>query len=201
MVSDFKWPAGLGDRPGDRPAVRPRISWARWSSFMATTSTTSSSATPTSARRSGRWRTGRTYLRRLRADERAQSRWRRRHLCDRQYGDGYNFNVTAQLRKAFDFGLSAQVGYSYTQAKNNLRSSEIASVLWSSQPIQSNPEQPGAELLRVRPAASDRRGAPRTSSPGPPASAPRSVSSSRWPRATATPAGRQPVLVHLFRAT
>ena len=57
-------------------------------------------------------------------------------------GEGHNFNVTAQLRKAWDFGLSAQVGYSYTQAKNNLRSSEIASVLWSSQPIQGNPNKP-----------------------------------------------------------
>jgi hypothetical protein len=56
--------------------------------------------------------------------------------------DGYNFNVTAQLRKAWDFGLAAQVAYSYTEAKNNLRSSEIASVLWSSQPIQSNPNNP-----------------------------------------------------------
>ena len=56
--------------------------------------------------------------------------------------DGYNLNVTAQLRKTFDFGLGATVGYSYTKAKNNLRSSEIASVLWSSQPIQGNPNNP-----------------------------------------------------------
>jgi hypothetical protein len=56
--------------------------------------------------------------------------------------DGYNFNATAQLRKAFDFGLAATVGYSFTQAKNNLRSSEIASVLWSSQPVQGNPNKP-----------------------------------------------------------
>jgi hypothetical protein len=56
--------------------------------------------------------------------------------------DGYNFNATAQLRKAFDFGLAATVGYSFTKAKNNLRSSEIASVLWSSQPVQGNPNNP-----------------------------------------------------------
>jgi outer membrane receptor protein involved in Fe transport len=56
--------------------------------------------------------------------------------------DGYNFNATAQLRKAFDFGLATTVGYSFTRAKNNLRSSEIASVLWSSQPIQGNPNNP-----------------------------------------------------------
>ena len=56
--------------------------------------------------------------------------------------DGYNFNATAQLRKSFDFGLQATLGYSFTQAKNNLRSSEIASVLWSSQPVQGNPNNP-----------------------------------------------------------
>ncbi len=56
--------------------------------------------------------------------------------------EGHNFNVTAELRKEWEFGLQASVAYSYTEAKNNLRSSEIASVLWSSQPIQSNPNNP-----------------------------------------------------------
>ena len=56
--------------------------------------------------------------------------------------EGYNFNVTAQLRKAFEFGLSATVAYSYTQAKNNLKSTEIASVLWQSQPVQGDPNRP-----------------------------------------------------------
>jgi outer membrane receptor protein involved in Fe transport len=56
--------------------------------------------------------------------------------------EGYNFNITTQLRKTFEFGLTANVAYSYTQAKNNLRSTEIASVLWQSQPIQGDPNQP-----------------------------------------------------------
>ena len=56
--------------------------------------------------------------------------------------EGHNFNLTAQLRKTFDFGLSAQLGYSFTEAKNNLKSTEIASVLWSSQPVQGNPNKP-----------------------------------------------------------
>jgi hypothetical protein len=56
--------------------------------------------------------------------------------------EGYNFNITAQLRKTFDFGLGASLGYSFTEAKNNLRSSEIASVLWQSQPVQGNPNRP-----------------------------------------------------------
>ncbi|MGH7526060.1 MAG: TonB-dependent receptor, partial [Gemmatimonadales bacterium] len=48
--------------------------------------------------------------------------------------EGYNVNLTAQLRKAFDFGLATQVGYSFTQAKNTLSSTEIASFLWSLHP-------------------------------------------------------------------
>ncbi len=56
--------------------------------------------------------------------------------------EGYNFNITAQLRKTFEFGLTANVGYSYTQAKNTLRSSEIASVLWQSQPVRGDPNRP-----------------------------------------------------------
>ena len=56
--------------------------------------------------------------------------------------EGHNFNVTAQLRKTFDFGLSASVAYSYTEAKNNLKSTEIASVLWQSQPVQGDPNKP-----------------------------------------------------------
>jgi hypothetical protein len=56
--------------------------------------------------------------------------------------DGYNFNITAQLRKTFAFGLGATVGYSFTEAKNNLKSTEIASVLWQNQPIRGNPNNP-----------------------------------------------------------
>lgn len=56
--------------------------------------------------------------------------------------EGHNLNVTAQLRKNFDSGLSTSLAYSYTDAKNNLQSTEIASVLWSSQPIQGNPNNP-----------------------------------------------------------
>ncbi len=55
---------------------------------------------------------------------------------------GHNFNVTAQLRKSFGFGLNATLGYSFTEAKNNLKSTEIASVLWQSQPVQGDPNNP-----------------------------------------------------------
>jgi len=55
---------------------------------------------------------------------------------------GHNFNVTAQLRKTFAFGLSATAAYSYTEAKNNLKTTEIASVLWQLQPVQGDPNNP-----------------------------------------------------------
>ena len=34
------------------------------------------------------------------------------------------------------------LAYSYTQAKNNLKSTEIASVLWQNQPVQGDPNNP-----------------------------------------------------------
>jgi hypothetical protein len=56
--------------------------------------------------------------------------------------EGYNFNVTAQLRKSFEFGLNATVGYSYTEAKSLLKSTEIASALWAGLPMQGDPNLP-----------------------------------------------------------
>src|SRR5688500_10945432 len=47
--------------------------------------------------------------------------------------EGYSFNVTAQLRKALGTA-SVGLGYGFTTAKNNLKSTEIASVLWQNQP-------------------------------------------------------------------
>ena len=55
---------------------------------------------------------------------------------------GYNFNTTAQLRKTFARYIDASLGYSFNLAKNTLRSTEIASVLWQSQPTQGNPNRP-----------------------------------------------------------
>jgi len=56
--------------------------------------------------------------------------------------EGNNVNVTAQLRKSFENGLSASLSYSFTEAKNALKSTEIASVLWQNQPVQGNPNAP-----------------------------------------------------------
>lgn len=56
--------------------------------------------------------------------------------------EGHNFNATLQLRKTFGSSLNTTLAYSYTEAKNNLKSTEIASVLWQNQPVQGNPNKP-----------------------------------------------------------
>lgn len=56
--------------------------------------------------------------------------------------DGYNLNITGQLRKTFSAVAQGMISYSYTQAKNRLKSTEIASVLWQNQPIQGDPNNP-----------------------------------------------------------
>ena len=55
---------------------------------------------------------------------------------------GYSFNITAQLRKTLGTVGSVGLGYSYTAAKNNLKSTEIASVLWQNQPVKGDPNNP-----------------------------------------------------------
>jgi hypothetical protein len=56
--------------------------------------------------------------------------------------DGWNFNVTAQIRKQFENGLNTSLSYSFTEARNRLKSTEIASVLWQNQPVQGDPNNP-----------------------------------------------------------
>jgi len=56
--------------------------------------------------------------------------------------EGYSFNVTAQLRKTLGTAANVGLGYSFTTAKNNLKSTEIASVLWQNQPVQGDPNRP-----------------------------------------------------------
>lgn len=56
--------------------------------------------------------------------------------------EGWNYSITAQLRKRFDFGLNTSLAYTFLQAKNNLKSTEIASVLWQNQPVQGDPNKP-----------------------------------------------------------
>jgi hypothetical protein len=56
--------------------------------------------------------------------------------------EGYSFNISGQLRKRFSGTASAGIGYSHTRAQNNLKSTEIASVLWQNQPVQGDPNNP-----------------------------------------------------------
>jgi hypothetical protein len=58
--------------------------------------------------------------------------------------EGYNYTITGQLRKQFEFGLNASVAYTYLMAKNTLKSTEIASVLWAENPVKGDPNK--AEL-------------------------------------------------------
>jgi hypothetical protein len=56
--------------------------------------------------------------------------------------EGDSFNAAAQLRKTFGSSVRASLAYSFTEAKNNLKSTEIASVLWQNQPVKGNPNNP-----------------------------------------------------------
>lgn len=56
--------------------------------------------------------------------------------------EGYNYNVTVQLRKAFASGLNTSLSYSFLEAKSVMKSTEIASVLWAENPVQGDPNQP-----------------------------------------------------------
>jgi len=56
--------------------------------------------------------------------------------------EGYNFSITAQLRKKFYSGLSAFLAYTYLEAKNVMKSTEIASVLWQENPTKGDPNKP-----------------------------------------------------------
>ena len=56
--------------------------------------------------------------------------------------DGWSLNFTAQFQRAFDFGLAFMAAYSYTDARNILKSTEIAIDLWSQMPVQGDPNNP-----------------------------------------------------------
>ena len=56
--------------------------------------------------------------------------------------EGYNYSLTLALRKTFDFGLSGFFSYTYLTAKSVMKSTEIASVLWSENPVSGNPNLP-----------------------------------------------------------
>lgn len=57
--------------------------------------------------------------------------------------EGYNYTITGSLRKAFSSNLRASLAYTYLQARNLFKSTEIASVLFSESPVQGDPNRPG----------------------------------------------------------
>jgi len=56
--------------------------------------------------------------------------------------EGYNYSLTAQLRKIFDFGLSTSLSYTYLDARNLMKSTEIALELYGNTPTSGNPNKP-----------------------------------------------------------
>jgi hypothetical protein len=57
--------------------------------------------------------------------------------------EGYEYTFTTELKKSFDMGLDAQASYTFTEAKNQLTSTEIAQVLFQGNPIAGDPNNPG----------------------------------------------------------
>ncbi len=55
---------------------------------------------------------------------------------------GYNYSITAQARKQFDNGFNASAAYTFMEAKNLFKSTEIASVLWAESPNEGDPNNP-----------------------------------------------------------
>jgi Carboxypeptidase regulatory-like domain len=58
--------------------------------------------------------------------------------------EGYNFSITAQLRKQFDSGLSTSLSYTYLDAENVMTTTEIGSALFQGNAVQGDPNNPKA---------------------------------------------------------
>ena len=56
--------------------------------------------------------------------------------------EGYNLSLTAQLRTSVGNALDLSGAYAYTQAENLFSTTEIASVLFGSNPVQGDPNRP-----------------------------------------------------------
>jgi len=54
-------------------------------------------------------------------------------------GKGYDVSATAQVRHVFQNGMSTSLAYNFTEAKNNIDSTEISSFLWQFNPVQGDP--------------------------------------------------------------
>lgn len=56
--------------------------------------------------------------------------------------EGWNYTITGQLRKAWEEGHTLGGSYTFLDARSNLKSTEIASVLFTGQPVQGDPNDP-----------------------------------------------------------
>ncbi len=57
--------------------------------------------------------------------------------------EGWNYTITGQLRKLWQAGHTLSGSYTFLEARNNLKSTEIASVLFQQQPVRGDPNDPG----------------------------------------------------------
>ena len=179
----------LGERPGDRPAARRRFPGHARGHLRQRPQQRLRPQRRSASHRCGRCRTGGLLRRRSATNAELNPDGGAGIYVIDNTSDGLQLQrdrAAAQRRSTS--GWRPSVAYSYTQAKNNLRSSEIASVLWSSQPIQGNPNNPELSYSEFGQRHRIVGRAPRTSSPGRPACVRRSASSSKWPRGTASPA-------------
>lgn len=66
-------------------------------------------------------------------------------------GEGWNYTITGQLRRFWAAGHSLSASYTFLDARNNLKSTEIASVLFQQQPVQGDPNNPGLSYSEFGP--------------------------------------------------
>lgn len=56
--------------------------------------------------------------------------------------EGYNFSLATQLKKTFAHAGTTTLAYTFTQAKNMMKTTEIASFMWQNLPVQGDPNNP-----------------------------------------------------------
>ena len=112
-------------------------------------------------------------------DQRTEPRRGRRHLRDRQHRRGLQLQRHRPAAEDVRLRSQRELAYSYTQAKNNLKSTEIASVLWQSQPVQGDPNNPELSFSEFGQRHRIVGGATYVKPWSEPVSAPRSACSSR----------------------
>jgi len=56
--------------------------------------------------------------------------------------EGYNVSFAAELKKTLRSGATTTLAYTFTQAKNTMKTTEIASFMWQNLPVRGDPNNP-----------------------------------------------------------